>query len=74
MKEDIVATTPPPEGDFTEYLPKRVRLKSADDIFNVMAKCTRLCATGRMTESRYRSIIYGLNNMLNALMSMGMKK
>ncbi len=66
--EDIkVMTTPTSEEDCSEVLPKRVKLRTANDIFEVMAKFTRLCAMGRCSESRYRSIIYGLNNMLNAL-------
>ncbi len=66
MKTSKDKTTPHPSYDFIDHLPRRVRLQSASDIYSLMAKITRLCATGRMTEGRYKALIYGLHNLLSA--------
>ncbi len=66
MEDSKGKTTPTPSDDLTDHLPRRVRLQSASDIFALMAKITRLCATGRMAESRYKALVYGLHNLLSA--------
>ena len=62
MKAKKDVTTPPPESFI-----KRLRLKTVGDIYDAMAKLTRLSAQGKISTDRYRSTIYGLHLLINAL-------
>lgn len=63
MKSTKARGAPPTE----EYFFKRMKLQTHADIYQAMAKLTRLATMGKISTDRYRSTIYGLHLMINAL-------